>query len=341
LNSAQPSQAGDYDVLVFNAAGSAVSSNAILAGLSANHRDPAAKRARAHPARSQAAPTTNAAFSVTAYSSSPMRFQWRFNGIDIPGATNVVLIITNVQVANGGEYSVVVSDDIGTGFSAPATLYPLVSPQIVLPPLNQTVAVGGTVTMGVAASGSPLPFSFEWRRGSIVVASNVVNSYANFYSYIAPNSPTQQAYRVIVRNLANQGINANWPVTNYTVADIDGDGIPDSYEAAHGTGGQLDPGADPDGDTMSNYAEYLAGTDPTDRLSYLKVELLLAGQGAVLQFNAATNTSYTVQYTDTLGSGSWQRLRDVVAQPATRVEMITDPGGSSSRVYRLVTPSWP
>jgi hypothetical protein len=32
-----------------------------------------------------------------------------------------------------GRYSVALTDDVGTIFSAPATLYPLVSPRIVLP----------------------------------------------------------------------------------------------------------------------------------------------------------------------------------------------------------------
>jgi hypothetical protein len=211
----------------------------------------------------------------------------------------------------------------------------------VLPPLNQTVPVGATVTLGVTASGNPLPMSYEWRRFSATVASNNVNSFANFYTFTAPNIVTSLTYRVIVRNLANQGLTVNASITVATVADSDGDGIPDFYEAAYGPGGQLDPTLDSDGDKMSNYAEYIAGTDPTDSSSYLNVDLLSAGVGATLQFNAASNKTYTMQYTDALASGLWQRLQDAVGQTNAHVETITDPNGSSNRIYRLVTPQQP
>jgi hypothetical protein len=128
------------------------------------------------------------------------------------------------------------------------------------------------------ASGSPFPFGYEWRRFSATVASNTVNTLANFYTFQAKSFPTSETYRVIVRNLANTGIGANASITVVTVADADNDGIPDAFEAAYGVGGQLDPAGDLDGDTLNNLAEYIAGTDPTNPSSYLKVNGITAGE---------------------------------------------------------------
>ena len=60
-------------------------------------------------------------------------------------------------------------------------------------------------------------------------------------------------------------------------ADTDGDGVPDYWTLQYfghitGQAGDLSrAGDDPDGDRMSNLAEYLCGTDPTDAFSYLHV----------------------------------------------------------------------
>jgi len=246
-----------------------------------------------------------------------------------------------VQLSNGGDYSVAITDAIGTITSAPATLYPLVSPTVLVSPLSQTVPVGARVTLSILASGNPMPLSYEWRRGSTTVASNVVNSFVNFYSFTAPSTVNTQQYRVIVRNLANQGINANASPFVYTVADSDGDGIPDIYETAYGSGGQLDPLADNDGDGMKNLAEYTAGTDPTNALSYLKIDSIAANGGATLRFGAASNRTYSVEFTDALGVGLWQKLVDVVAQTNAHAEVIADLNYTTNRFYRLATPRQP
>jgi hypothetical protein len=348
LTNVQADDAGAYTVVVHNSAGSAVSStmtvNVIYAA--AILAQPQSVQIRVPPDPLAPANRT-VTFSVQAYSASVLRYQWRFkpsnlfNPTNLPGATNSALILTNVQVSDGGEYTVAVTDDIGTIFSAPATFYPLVSPKIVLPPLSQTVPANGAVILSVTASGSPFPFGYEWRRGSFTVASNTASSFGNFYSFTARSFPTSETYRVIVRNLADLGITANAQITVAVVADSDNDGIPDTYEAAYGVGGQLDPAADNDNDTMSNLAEYIAGTDPTDPSSYLKINSLTRGGGATLQFDAASNKTYTVLFTDALGNASWQRLIDVAGQTNAHLEVIADADHTTNRIYRLATPKQP
>ncbi len=62
-----------------------------------------------------------AAFTVAAQGSSPLEYQWRFNGADIPGAVAPTLIISQVQTNAAGTYSVTVSNSLSTA-SADAVL---------------------------------------------------------------------------------------------------------------------------------------------------------------------------------------------------------------------------
>jgi hypothetical protein len=61
-------------------------------------------------------------FSVAVAGASAVTFQWQFNGADIPGATGDSLLLTNVSAADEGQYSVVVTNTVGSVTSSPAEL---------------------------------------------------------------------------------------------------------------------------------------------------------------------------------------------------------------------------
>lgn len=61
-------------------------------------------------------------WSVDARGSHPLAYQWRVNGIDLPGATNAVLSLTNLLSTQSGFYSVAVSNAMGTALSAKLSL---------------------------------------------------------------------------------------------------------------------------------------------------------------------------------------------------------------------------
>jgi lysophospholipase L1-like esterase len=66
---------------------------------------------------------SNATFVVDATGTPPMSYQWLLNGTVIAGATNSSLTIANAQLANAGDYSVIVANATGqTLTSATATL---------------------------------------------------------------------------------------------------------------------------------------------------------------------------------------------------------------------------
>jgi hypothetical protein len=106
-----------------------------------------------------------AAFSVSANGNGPLSYRWRLNSTNLPGATGAGLSFTNVQSANAGSYSAVVSDSLGSVTSAVAALTVNTPPSITGQPQSRTVPPGGSVTLRVAASGNPPP-AYQWRFNS-------------------------------------------------------------------------------------------------------------------------------------------------------------------------------
>lgn len=168
-----------------------------------------------------------------ASAASPLRYQWRFNGLELSGATNTSLTISNVQPADGGAYDVKITSAEGAVLSAAARLYPLVTPVILRQPLSQAVVAGGTVTLSVAFTGSPAPFSNEWRRSSTPVATHVLNlnESVDFLTFTVPNAPTTVQYRAWIRNLATSASGISSATATITVlADANANGLPDVWE---------------------------------------------------------------------------------------------------------------
>ena len=112
-------QAGTYTVVVSNLQGAVVSSNASLTVLSG---PPVLVKTPA--ATVYGFPEENISLSVVAMGSLPMTCQWLFNGVAltnggaISGATDFVLQLTDVDVAQSGNYSLVISNAHGAVTSA-------------------------------------------------------------------------------------------------------------------------------------------------------------------------------------------------------------------------------
>jgi hypothetical protein len=66
--------------------------------------------------------SSNATFSVTAAGSSPLIYQWNFNGTNVLAATNNLFTLTNVQLSVAGNYAVLVTNAYGSVLSSNATL---------------------------------------------------------------------------------------------------------------------------------------------------------------------------------------------------------------------------
>ena len=175
IPNAQANQQGTYRVLVLNNAGSVESSNATLTVL-------VPARIIQHPQSTQAHLEATAVFVVQATSSTPITYQWRKNGVNLPGQNDSFLRITNVMESDAGMYDVVVTDGVGPITSDPAQLTVLLKPIITTQPSGLTVTVLSTpvnVTFTVAAS-SGTPLRYQWYfNGALATTSTNIASVTN------------------------------------------------------------------------------------------------------------------------------------------------------------------
>jgi hypothetical protein len=124
--------------------------------------------------------------------------------------------------------------------------------------------------------------------------------------------------------------------------DTDHDGMDDNWEMTYFHTLARDGTGDWDGDGMSDLNEYLAGTDPTNPSDSLRFLSIVVTTPISLRFNAVSGESYTVQYRDSIGSGTWLNLTNVPPQASTGPVMVSDPAmTSTSRFYRIITPAQP
>lgn len=113
-------QAGGYAAVATNAAGSTTSSVVALTVL-------LPPTITTHPSnvfllRTNLGSVLPAGFTVVASGTGSLLYQWRFNGTDLPGATNPAFNLGNVTRADNGPYTVLVSNAVGTALSSNALL---------------------------------------------------------------------------------------------------------------------------------------------------------------------------------------------------------------------------
>ena len=140
-------------------------------------------------------------------------------------------------------------------------------------------------------------------------------------------------------------------LTDYQSTDTDGDGIEDAWAQlyfgstplANGTGPN-DKFGDKDGDGLNNFAEFLAGTDPTDGVSGLKLTVKTSTPNAfTFEFGAVAGRMYHLWYSTDLFN--WKELPIAgYEHPAPGINRCTDDGlltggppfaSASPRFYRV------
>jgi len=285
------------------------------------------------PANQLVLPGTNVTLAAGANGTAPLHYQWRFQGTNILDATNATHSFTNVSLTNGhGNFSVVVSNEFGQITSTNAFVFVRIRPGIVTQPVTQTVLQGQNATFTCVATGAP-PIYYRWSGTGITPFTNTtgISVFTNVQVSIT------NGIRCHALNAAGILLSAN--VSLIVIPDFDRDGMADSWEAQYGlnTNNAADALLDFDDDRMSNRDEYLAGTDATNASSVLKLAVFRTN-GITLLLTAQSNIAYTVQFTEALGQGVWQKLADVPARPENRLESVTDSHPATNRIYRLVTP---
>lgn len=187
-----------YSVIVSNAAGQAVSNEAVLT-VTATPVAPAIAQA---PASVTVNPGQVADFSVTATGTAPLAYQWMKNNAPIAGATAASYSTPPVTAGDTGSvFHVVVSNAAGSATSAGATLTVMVvavAPTITAQPAAALTYEGFTASFSVQASGTA-PLSYQWRRNGADIAGAVAASYITPLQSLANNG---DVYQVTVSNAA-------------------------------------------------------------------------------------------------------------------------------------------
>ena len=113
--------------------------------------------------------------------------------------------------------------------------------------------------------------------------------------------------------------------------DADEDGLPNGWELQYGLNrlspfGRDGASGDPDGDGLSNLAEYAAGTDPTNSASVfvLKIQTVSGqpNQKSLLFGPWASGHTYTVESKTNLLSGSYAQI-NTFGGPTTNGTQVT------------------
>lgn len=185
----QPSQAGDYQVIVSNPYGSTTSTVAHVTVLMP-------------PSVTGQSPSTNVlagnsfSLSVTATGSAPLNYSWLFENSIIGGANSSTLTINNAQAANEGTYRAIVANSVGSSTSAVMFVRVLPStPIVVTSPNSLSVAASSNATFSVTATGSQ-PLKYQWYFNSNAIAG----ATSAQYTVVGAQSINAGTYFVSVSN---------------------------------------------------------------------------------------------------------------------------------------------
>ncbi len=138
-----------------------------------------------------------ATFQTLVVGTPPMAFQWQKNGRNITGATTNSYALANVKMTDGGTFTLVVSNLMGTTTSKPAVLSPVgIPPVIAMQPTSATNLCGDTVYLLAIADGVQ-PMAYQWLFQGLLISgatntylalANVGASQAGGYALVVTNS---------------------------------------------------------------------------------------------------------------------------------------------------------
>ncbi len=245
ITNVQTPDAGGYMLILSNAYGSVTS---VVATLTVSNIAPVIT---AQPQDLTNIPGQTATFSVTAFGSEPLSYQWYYNTNSLlTNETASTLTLTNVQTGDAGSYSVIVSNPIGSVVSTNAVLTVDTSPHapvFVTQPAPASVVLGASASFSAYAVGTA-PISYQWTKdGGLVtnatatsttlIVPNVQFSDAGNYALVASNSigvtTSSNATLTVLFNPPRPVI----PTNQYNILDFGayGNGISNNIKAIQDT----------------------------------------------------------------------------------------------------------
>ena len=174
---------------------------------------------------------SNVSFSVSANGTAPLRYQWRFNGLNLTGATNDTLLLPSITFTQSGVYTVVINNSAGGALSEGALLQ--VDPQLTFRVTN--LRTNGVIVVDHnAVTGSDPPGIAVSTNGVFV---NGANSTARYNSeFLNGGLSLGRFYQALVGDLKTEKVYSLAAGTN--LVSSSGDTV-DSLIEINGTTGAL------------------------------------------------------------------------------------------------------
>ena len=190
FQSASTNDCGLYSVLITGPETSVQSTNALLTVL-----PPSPPSISCQPVDESVYRGETIYYGLCINGSPPLTYQWLKNGTNLPSATTVSLLLTNVQFSDAGTYSLQVSNTEGSAVSSNAVLsvLPSAAPVITAQPCSLNVSAGAAPVLSVQASAAP-EARYQWVRNgtnipgatcSSLSFTNVTAADAGIYSVSA------------------------------------------------------------------------------------------------------------------------------------------------------------
>ncbi len=197
-----------FSVMVANDGGSVTSNNARL---TVNAAIPPSITTQ--PTNQTVTEGQAARFTVTATGTTPLTYQWKKNGVNIPGATNAAYTTPpTTQADNGAIFAVVVSNIAGsvTSNNATLTVNPApIPPSITTQPADATVTVGATARFTVTATGTA-PLRYQWKKNGVNIPLATNPTYNTPPTTMADNGAL---FSVVVSNAGGSVTSRNATLT--------------------------------------------------------------------------------------------------------------------------------
>jgi len=176
---------------------------------------------------------TNVSFTVGALGAQPLGYQWRFNGtnlVDTPphlnGATTATLTLTDLTLADSGNYDVVVTN-VAVFTNLPSVVYTnyaatsqvailgiYIPPGIAVQPFDTQWVIGSNATFSVTPSGTP-PFGYAWRKNGTNLSNGgqISGATSDSLTIAAVTTNDVGSYSVLVTNPVGSVVSSNAMLT--------------------------------------------------------------------------------------------------------------------------------
>ena len=202
---------------------------------------------------------------------------------------------------------------------------------------------------GSEVSDLRLPFGLD-RAGEMILLNSSEGNQIDVVGWRSQALGVHHGRLPDARGVITSNLQPSPGEMNRAESDRDGDGIPNQIEMIFQLNAELfdDAASDTDQDGVSNYGEFIAGTDPTDPESRLEIrsvrfEDIEFSPVLVVTFEGVRGKSYSLQLTSGLDEPFWDSIVQIGPLENSGTTSVSSPLDDSAKLgfLRVVTPQEP